>query len=815
MSNKIGRFEILSEIAHSERGSIYKASDAENNKTVTLKTLRLEALGEQAPSLVATLLQEAEASKVLNSHNIALLYGAGEIDGVFCAELEYVQGNSIATMLTRKEGFSIWDLMDIARQTCQGLDHANTKKVFHYTLEPAKIMVTWDGTVKVLGFGISAMSAFAAHANGAPPEVLHYMSPEQLAGDPLDARSNIFSLGAILYEMVTERKAFNGDDAESVRQAINESSPVSPDQVNRKIHPALSQLIMKALAKNPDERYATGQDLVNDLERCKESTNKAAAAPPKPAGQARPAAGIVQPTKLGGGATPAPPKVASASPKPTVNPLAKDTQVARPAVKAAAAGMGASAGSNSSMEIESFDVQPTNPTAKTNLDHSSTFKAEPALMSSATLDEPEVQTPKIAVDPTMGEGQAASGGGSRSFSEIDELPPLKEVYAAPAAPKPPESESLPPVQAMSFKQVEPDKPKIQPREVAKKAVNEIRQTPPQLFVYSIAAAVIVILIIAGAIAYHIHSENADEDTPPAAATQPAASASSAQPQAAIVQSPTPAQVAPEPPTEEVAPVSVKPKFAGGSKKKVKNQTPVAPTVVPGLLSISSTPAGAQIQVDGQNNAAWVTPYDVPGLTPGQHTVVISKPGYSSETRTIEVSSGGKSVLSIQLGQLTATASITSTPAGAEVWMDGKDTGKATPTQIVVDKAGAHNFTFKKQGYLDESASANLQIGQISHLSQTLRALGSVDDVRIGGKFKKLFGGNDTAGMGSVAVKTQPKGAQVAINNRILDKASPLEFYLDPGNYVVDITASGFKTIHRVITVDKGGKVVIDENMERE
>ena len=210
MSNKIGRFEILSEIAHSDTISVYKATDPESSQTVALKTVKVEALGEQAPALVKNLLDEAAASKVLNSHNIAVLYGAEEVDGVFCASLEYVQGNSVATMLARKEGFSIWDLQDIARQTCQGLDHAHAKNLVHYTLEPAKIMVSWDGTVKILGFGISTMSAFAAQASGAAPGVLHYMSPEQLRGDPLGASSNLFSLGAIFYEMVTERKALVG-----------------------------------------------------------------------------------------------------------------------------------------------------------------------------------------------------------------------------------------------------------------------------------------------------------------------------------------------------------------------------------------------------------------------------------------------------------------------------------------------------------------------------------------------------------------------------------------------------------------------------
>src|ERR1700676_2493729 len=278
MSNKIGRFEILSEIAHSDLTSVYKATDPESGQTVALKTIKLEPLGEQAVTLVKNLLEGIEASKVLNSHNIALLNGGEEIDGLFCASSEYVQGNSVATMLARKEGFSIWDLQDIARQTCQGLDHAHAKNLAHYTLEPAKIMVSWDGTVKILGFGISTMSAFAAQAIGKPPGVLHYMSPEQLRGDPLNASSNIFSLGAIFYEMVTERKAFDGEDADQVRQSISEVTPAAPDQINRKLPAALSQVIMKALAKAPEERYQSGQDLVNDLEKCKESATKAAAA---------------------------------------------------------------------------------------------------------------------------------------------------------------------------------------------------------------------------------------------------------------------------------------------------------------------------------------------------------------------------------------------------------------------------------------------------------------------------------------------------------------------------------------------------------
>ena len=175
MANKIGRFEILSEIVRSEFSAVYKASDPDSGQTIALKTIQMQMLGDQASVLVNQIVQEAEGTKPLNSHNIALLFGLEEIEEQFCAAMEYVQGNSIGTMLARKEGFSIWDLQDIARQTCQGLDHAHSHQVVHYSLEPAKIMVTWDGTVKVLSFGASSMGAFTCQTSGKAPEVLHYV----------------------------------------------------------------------------------------------------------------------------------------------------------------------------------------------------------------------------------------------------------------------------------------------------------------------------------------------------------------------------------------------------------------------------------------------------------------------------------------------------------------------------------------------------------------------------------------------------------------------------------------------------------------
>src|SRR5262245_58765518 len=142
MSNKFGRFELLGEIARSEIGSVLKALGPDGGETIALRSIRLQMLAEQRSSIVQHRRQAVPGARSRASPNIAQLYGAEEIDEQFCAAMEYVQGNSVATMLARNEGFSIWDLLDIARQTCQGLDHARTHGVVHYSLEPSKIMVT-------------------------------------------------------------------------------------------------------------------------------------------------------------------------------------------------------------------------------------------------------------------------------------------------------------------------------------------------------------------------------------------------------------------------------------------------------------------------------------------------------------------------------------------------------------------------------------------------------------------------------------------------------------------------------------------------
>jgi hypothetical protein len=349
----------------------------------------------------------------------------------------------------------------------------------------------------------------------------------------------------------------------------------------------------------------------------------------------------------------------------------------------------------------------------------------------------------------------------------------------------------------------------------------------------------VIVIIAVGLIWHINSLNNDAgDSPrpvvteapqpkpsqPVAQSQPVqAQPAPAQPAdvqpvqpAAAVAAPDQAEVQPSTPEVEEEPAPAQTLAAARKGKKAKKRTSAVSTavVVPGQMAIDSVPQGAQVQVDGKSDPSWVTPFTLAGLTPGQHRVSVSKSGFSSDTRTVDVISGSKSFVQTRLSQLVATLAVSSTPAGASVYVDGKNTGRVTPAQIPVDK-GQHTVLLRKSGYIDETESPNFAIGQTTNISPTLRALGNVDDIRTVGKMKRLFGGKEAAAMGMVSVKTNPKGAQVAVNEHMLDKDSPVEFMLDPGNYVIDITLTGYAPIHKEISLDKGGKAVIDEVLQRQ
>jgi serine/threonine-protein kinase len=758
MPTKIGRFDIQGQLSRSAFATVYKALDTETQQTIALKAVALNSVPDR-DALIKAVFEEADRSKPLNSHNIAVLYGVGDEEGQLLAGAEYVQGNSVATTLVRKDGFSIWDLQDIARQICHALDHAQVHKVVHHSLEPAKIMIQWDGMVKVLGFGISSMNALAAASTGVP-EILHYVSPERLRGEACDHRSALFSLGAILYEMATERKAFAGQTAEQIRAAILDTIPPLPHRLKPNLSPNLSALIMKAISKSPDNRFQNGQELVRELEHCNSSANKIA-----------PPAAAVKPKTQAAGAAAAGAKLA---PKPNVT--APPTPVAKPQPKVAA---------------------------------SAPAPAMPASPKPASK-------PAYSVDPLVSDSDNAgtSGGGKTSFSELEELPPLREAFVPSISPDPASEEAAAVLPPLSPGKKQTEKPQIQIREMAQRAVAEMRRVPPKLYVYGLGAAVLLIVVIVSAMAMHTYLEDHDSagrNTAAAAAQSaptkniapPAMNPGPPQPQAEVA--PPPAQPIPTLTVEE------QPEAPDTSRRgKIKIHA-AAPVVA--QLTVSSVPPGAQITFDG--SPLCQSPCTLTDIAPGQHVVAASKAGFSSQSRTVTLRAGTSSV-ALQLNSIATTLMVSSTPAGGSIVIDGRDTGRLTPTLFSFEKPGTHVVVVRRSGFLEETSTVNVQSGQAGKVNITLKQLGSTDEIRsAGGKFKKVFGRGSASSMGTVSIKTQPKGAQIMVNGRVLDKTAPYDFYLNPGTYVIDVTMAGYRNLHRVINVEEGEKVAIEEALARQ
>ncbi len=842
MAMMFGRFEIQSELSKSDTALIYKALDTKTNQVVALKTQSLVPLGERSSAFVETLIAEGESTRDLVSQNIVALYGAGEIGDQFCAAMEYIQGNSVATMMARHEGFSIWDLLDITRQVCAGLEKAAAKGVTHCSLEPAKLMVQWDGMVKILGYGISNMSLIEAECGKGLGSLMGYCSPEQIRGEAIDLRSNLFTLGAILYEMAASRKAFDAADPVALVNQVENAMPPSPSVVNVKIHPALSELIMKALAKDPADRYQNARELIDDLEKCKENGKKAApeakkavAASGVAGSTARSAAAskFVSPSNMA--------KPAAASPSLPPKSVSRTPTVAAPAASAAPAparpnvaggsgsGFGAAAASGMTGSA-ALDLLKFNDPIGNNSSASPTTSGARLItdFERSALDPPVARTPVMSAapgaarDPMMTEPGTGSAG--KSFSDLAEMPPLQDSLFAPSVPEQAGSqdplEQVSPEQPSEMHPREEEKPRFQPQEIARKAAQQIATLPPRLMLFSLLGAVGLILMIAIAVFFRVRSDDDGATAAPQKATErasvPTPAPISKQP---VPHASAPAQIArPVAPTAQTQPrpaAQLAQKHGPKNGRSVPTATPT-PVVMAGEALIDSTPQGASFQVDGKGDPSWVTPFTVTGLSPGKHIISVSKAGYSSDIHAVDVIAGSRASLALHLAPVNALVVVNSTPAGAEIVMDGKPSGRVTPAQFSVEK-GSHTVLLRKHGYLDETTTAELGPAQNFQYSPVLRALGNTEDMKMIGGLNRLFGrgGESVAGMGSIAVRTQPKGATVAINQQVLEKTAPLSVAVGPGNYIVDITLTGFKPIHKVITVEKGNRAAIDEILERQ
>jgi len=265
---KAGRYEILGELGRGAMGVVYRAVDPVIGRNVAVKTIRLseQGTGLSRQELLSRFQTEARAAGLLTHPNIVVVYDAGEEDGLYYITMELVEGKSLQALLDGGDTFATSRVIRILEQTCSALQFAHERNIVHRDIKPANLMLTADDIVKVTDFGTAKILQMGTvqqttHVMGTPS----YMSPEQVKGKPIDGRTDIFSLGVVLYEMLTGEKPFPGQSITTVIYKIVNEEPIPPRQLNPSIHPGLNEIVLRALAKEPDERYQSCRELLEDL----------------------------------------------------------------------------------------------------------------------------------------------------------------------------------------------------------------------------------------------------------------------------------------------------------------------------------------------------------------------------------------------------------------------------------------------------------------------------------------------------------------------------------------------------------------------
>lgn len=263
-----GRYKIVSELGRGAMGMVYQAHDPQIDRMVALKVLREDRLTTE--DFVQRFLKEATAIGRLSHPGIVTVYDVGQDHGTIYIAMEFLEGQSL-DQVAKQGNLNIQDIVAIGIQVAQALQYAHKKGIVHRDIKPANIIYTPEMTIKVTDFGIAHIDDPDGQQMTRAGEILGtpiYMAPEQVLGQTVDGRSDLYSLGVILYELTTGRRPFQGDNLAAIFRAITNDEPVPPSQINSAVPPALSSLILKAMAKKPEDRFSSGQEFADLLVTC-------------------------------------------------------------------------------------------------------------------------------------------------------------------------------------------------------------------------------------------------------------------------------------------------------------------------------------------------------------------------------------------------------------------------------------------------------------------------------------------------------------------------------------------------------------------
>ena len=780
---RAGRYEILGELGRGAMGVVYRATDPVIGRAVAVKTIRLseEGTGLSRPELLSRFQTEARAAGLLTHPNIVVVYDAGEENGLYYICMELIEGKSLQALLDAGHSFPVPRVLRILEQTCSALQFAHDRSIVHRDIKPANLMLTADDTVKVTDFGTAKILQFGTvqqttHVMGTPS----YMSPEQVKGRPVDGRSDIFSLGVLLYEVLTGEKPFPGQSITTVIYKIVNEDPIPPRQLNPSLHPGLSDIVMHSLAKDPEARYQSCREMLEDVRNYRALGDRASvdATLVSPRGNVdatliSPRNNSVFPLGIAGGAIPTSP-----SDDPNVSPTIRSLQnraaspTQTPVVRRTAA-------------IPPVVEEPKKKSPVTTVILALILVG--VIAYGFNKLRPEFQAARELNNRSRTESPVLSAPAPKSVAPESESP-----SAAPSDTEEPKSSPPAPVSKTSPEpaKAEPvaaahDLPVKKPSQAKSSAAPEITKAEPSVT----PGAAEYKSQIEEALAHQGMAGRVKVDATSSTLTltgklRPAEHASLLR---FMRNAPSNIRVVDEISYDDTPVPSVE--NAENNGHPIPSSGSAAIHVLTNVIGAKATLYGPT----GHPAGNCQSPCTFNDLAPGRYSLQVQKEGYLQVQTALELKMGDSQDQKIQMEALQKGLYVNSRPAGADIFINGDKQSGQTPATLPL-AGGSYNLVLRLESY-------DPYVGQVQVKDNLLTTL----DLEL----------KPRAGHVAWAdVATTPAGAEILVDGIPTGQNSPTRVQIPSGTHTIGLRLQGYMFARRGVEASEGGTVQVNAVLQK-